>query len=246
MSFSALAPLADRAALFVALRQDAFLTALGGNAGHEWHADMAAGTITFTASHEAAEPMVARAHLIATLAPGPRSLLWAWAHPQGGNASVSTALRDYSVSTALRDYGTEHDVTALMQPELPFPNDTGDDLDAWVSQTAVAVAGTAIEITGRAPYFSAPIEGGTRAVFLLDTPLPPLTVEDAGRALPRLLSELSLSDARTSVWDLARLASWNLQWRDDNFSGAVVSDATGTVTFDFDEHARIVSITPAN
>lgn len=237
MSFSALAPLADRAALFVALRQDAFTTALGGTNGYEWHADMAAGTITFTPSHEAAEPMVARAHLIATLAPGPRSLLWAWAHPQGGDATVSTALRDY---------GTEHNVTALMQPELPFPDDTGDDLDAWVSQTAVAVAGTAVEITGRAPDFSAPIDGGTRAVFLLDTPLPPLTVEEAGRALPRLLSDLSLSDARTSVWDLARLASWNLQWRDDNFSGAVVSDATGTVTFDFDEHARIVSITPAN
>jgi len=236
MSFSDLAPLADRAALFVALRQDAFTTALGGLNGYQWDADMAAGTLTFTPSNAPDQPMVTRAHLVATLAPGPRSLMWAWSHPQGGDATVSTALRDY---------GTEHGVATLTSAELAFPEDTGDDLDAWIAQTAETVAGAAVEIAGRAPYFLATIEGGTRAVFLLDAPLPALTVADAVRALPRLLSGIELSDGRTSVWDLARLAGWNLQWSDENFSGAVVSDATGSITFHFDEHARIAGVESA-
>jgi hypothetical protein len=78
-------------------------------------------------------------------------------------------------------------------------------------------------------------------VFLLDAPLAPLTVADAVVALPRILSELTLSDAR-SVWDLARLAGWSMQWADEAYSAAVVSDASGSATFRFDEYARIAGI----
>ncbi|HZU94135.1 MAG TPA: hypothetical protein VFF85_10975, partial [Microbacterium sp.] len=93
--------------------------------------------------------------------------------------------------------------------------------------------------TGRSPYYSAPIGGGTRAVFLLDAPIPALTVAAAVIALPRILSGLALADARTAVWDLARLAGWNLTWADENYSGASVADASGSATFRFDEQARI-------
>ncbi|MDQ0726189.1 DUF6882 domain-containing protein [Microbacterium sp. W4I20] len=232
MTFAALQPLADRAALFTALRQDALSTAADALGEHRWDADMTAGTITFTANADPSRQLVARAHLIATIAPGPRSMLWAWAHPQGDGQGVAAQLHAY---------GAEHGIAELTTPEVPFPADAAGD-EEWIAQAAHVVGGVAVELTGRSPYYSAPVGGGTRAVFLLDAPLPPLAVSDAVIALPRILSGLSLSDARTSVWDLARLAGWSLTWTDDAFSGATVVDASGSATFRFDEQARISGI----
>lgn len=233
MTFAALQPLADRAALFTALRQDALVSATDALGEHRWDADMAAGTLTFTANADPSRQVVTRPHLIATIAPGPRSVLWAWAHPQGDPQGVAAQLRDY---------GSQYGISELSSPELPFPADTGADVESWISDLAHQIGGVAVEVIGRAPYYSAPVGGGTRAVFLLDAPLAPLTVADAVVALPRVLSGLTLSDARSSVWDLARLAGWNLQWTDEAYSGATVTDSSGSATFSFDESARITNI----
>lgn len=233
MTFAALQPLADRAALFTALRQDALTAATDALGENRWDADMNAGTLVFTANADPALQIVTRPHLVATIAPGPRSLLWAWAHPQGDPQGVAAQLRDY---------GQQYGIAELTQAELPFPDDAGTDLDEWIAGTAHQIGSIAVEITGRSPYYSAPVGGGTRAVFLLDAPLAPTTVADAVVVLPRILTGLTLSDARSSVWDAARLAGWNLQWTDEAYSGAVVSDASGSATFRFDEHARITGI----
>ncbi|GAB3600372.1 DUF6882 domain-containing protein [Microbacterium tumbae] len=233
MTFAALQPLADRAALFTALRQDALAAATDALGENHWDADMNAGTLTFTANADSTRQIVARPHLIATIAPGPRSLLWAWAHPQGDAQGVAAQLRDY---------GQQYGIAELAQAELPFPADTGADVDAWIAETAHQIGTVAVEITGRSPYYSAPVGGGTRAVFLLDAPLAPLTVGDATTVLPRVLAGLALNDARSSVWDAARLAGWNLQWTDEAYTGAVVSDASGSATFRFDEQARITGV----
>ncbi|MEW2461878.1 MULTISPECIES: DUF6882 domain-containing protein [unclassified Microbacterium] len=232
MTFAALQPLADRAALFTALRQDALSAAADALGEHRWDADLTAGTLTFTANADPTRQLVTRAHLIATIAPGPRSLLWAWAHPQGDPQGVAAQLRAY---------GTEHGVAELTSPEVPFPAEASGDAD-WIAQAAHTIGGVAVELTGRSPYYSAPVDGGTRAVFLLDAPLAPLTVADAVVALPRVLSGAALPDARTSVWDLARLAGWTLTWTDEAFSGATVVDTSGTATFRFDEQARISGV----
>jgi hypothetical protein len=79
-------------------------------------------------------------------------------------------------------------------------------------------------------------------VLLLDAQLEPLTIASAVSALPRLLTDLEMNDARASVWDLARLAGWRLEWADDLFSAATLTDATGTATFSFDEFARITDV----
>lgn len=230
MTFAALQSLADRAALYTALRQDALATATEELGDNRWDADLAAGTITFTSNADPSRQLATRAHLLATIAPGPRSLLWAWAHPQGDAQGVATQLRAH---------GLEHGIAELFDPELPFPTGSAGDAD-WIAAAAHTVGGAAVEITGRSPYYSAPLDGGTRAVFLLDAPLPPLTVAAAAAALPRILSGLALPDARTAVWDLARLAGWNLTWTDENYTGAAVVDASGSATFRFDEQARII------
>ncbi|GEK87025.1 DUF6882 domain-containing protein [Microbacterium aerolatum] len=233
MTFAALQPLADRAALFASLRQDALTDAVDALGEHRWDADMAAGTLTFSATSDPSRTLVTRPHLVATIAPGPRSLLWAWAHPQGDPQGIAAQLRDY---------GAQYGLTELTQSELSFPEDAGDDLDAWIADAAHQIGTIAVEITGRSPYFAAPIGGGTRAVFLLDAPIPATTVAEAAAKLPRILSGLNLSDARSSVWDAARLAGWNMQWTDEEFTGATVSDDSGSVTFRFDEQARITGI----
>lgn len=232
MSFADLAPLADRAALYSALRQEALLDAIGGNA-HRWDADLTAGTITFTPHATPEHPVVVGAHLIATIAPEPRTLRWAWAQPNGADATVATQLRDAGAAV--------QNVT-LTTAEVPFPESIEGELDDWIAQAAHTVAGAAVELTGRAPYFSAPVEGGTRAVFLLDAPLPNLSVADALTALPRVIASVPLSDPRTALWNLARLAGWNLQWTDEAFTGAIISDATASATVRFDENARITGI----
>ncbi|MCT1363657.1 MULTISPECIES: DUF6882 domain-containing protein [unclassified Microbacterium] len=232
MTFPPLQPLADRAALFTALRQDALSAAADALGEHRWDADLAAGTLTFTANADPTRQLVTRAHLIATIAPGPRSLLWAWAHPQGDPQGVAAQLRAY---------GEQHGIAELTTPEVPFPADASGDAD-WIARAAHTIGGVAVELTGRSPYYSAPVDGGTRAVFLLDAPLAPLTVADTVVALPRTLAQTPLPDARTAVWDLARLAGWTLTWTDESFSGATVTDASGTATIRFDEQARISGV----
>jgi hypothetical protein len=232
MTFATLQPLADRAALFTALRQDSLARELETLGDNRWDADMAAGTLVFSSNADPERRLVARAHLVATIAPGPRSLLWAWAHPQGDPAGVAGQLRDY---------GAEHGIRELSEPELPFPSDASGD-ESWITAAAHTVGAVAVELTGRAPYYVAPVGGGTVAVFVLDLPLAPLTVADAAIVLPRVLSSLALPDARTSVWDAARLAGWNLTWTDESFSGATVADASGSATFRFDDQARIANI----
>src|SRR5690349_7447571 len=98
MTFAALQPLADRAALFTALRQDALSAAADALGEYSWDADMAAGTLTFIANADPSRQLVTRAHLVATIAPGPRSMLWAWAHPQGDTQGVAALLQAYGAA----------------------------------------------------------------------------------------------------------------------------------------------------
>lgn len=238
MTFAALQPLADRAALFSSLRQGALRAAVDDLGEHRWDADSAAGTLIFTAEADPSRQLTARTHLIATLAPGPRSLLWAWAHPQGDAQGVATQLRAY---------GEQHGLVELTSAELPFPSEQvgaldDDGLARWMTGAAKQIGAVAEEITGLAPYFVAPVGTGTLAVFLLQAPLAALTVAAAASALPGVLLGLELPDARSSAWDLARLAGWDLRWTDESYSGAVVTDASGTATFHFDESARITRV----
>lgn len=231
MTFAALQPLADRAALFTALRQDALASAIDALGENRWDADMGTGTLTFTSVADPSRQLVTRATLIATIAPGPRSLLWAWAHPQGDPQGIAAQLRDY---------GQQYGITELTQAELPFPAEA--DEEGWIEKAAHTIGGVAVEVTGRSPYYSAPVGGGTRAVFLLEAPIAPTTVAAAVPTLPRLLASVTLPDARSAVWDAARLGGWNLQWTDEAFTGATVTDASGSATFRFDAEARIIGI----
>ncbi|HTN56102.1 MAG TPA: hypothetical protein VLZ82_07945 [Microbacterium sp.] len=232
MTFETLRALADRAALFTALRQDQLTAATDELGEHRWDVDLDAGTFTFASHEDPARTLVATPHLLASIAPGPRSVMWSWALPQGDPTGITDRLRRY---------GEDHGISELTQGEVAFPDDAGDDLEEWIVALAHTIGAAAVEITGLSPYYAAQA-GGATAVLLLDAPLHPLTVASAVSALPRMLWDIDLSDPRASVWDLARLAGWRLEWADDAFSAATLTDATGSATFAFDEYARITDV----
>ncbi len=230
MTFPALQQTASRAALFAALRQDQLQTANDALGSWRWDVNMSAQTITFSAVGDSSRAVTMPARLIASLAPGPRSLLWGWAHPQGDSAGIATKIREY---------GQTQGVAELASAEVAFPTEADIDPEDWITQAAHQIAGVAVEATGASPYYITPLDGGARAVFLLEAALPALTVTETIVVLPRILAETPLTDPRTSVWGLARLAGWTLEWTDAAYTGARITDGTSSARFSFDEAGRI-------
>ena len=232
MSIEKLKVIAGRAALFCALRQDQLLEATSELGEHRWDVDLAAGEFTFASTENPDRTLTARPHFLASFAPGPRSLMWSWALPQGDQGGATDALRAY---------GDEHDIPLLTTGEARFPEETGDDIQAWMFGFADTLGMAAVSITGRSPYFTGGV-GGSRALFLLDAPIPKLTVAAALTRLPRILAGQPLSDPRTGVWEAARLAGWELAWVGDDFAAATLADESGTAQIEFDQHGRISGV----
>lgn len=228
MSFDALLPLADRAALYSALQRDALAARLEPLGERRWRIDLP-GTLTFSAAIDPEYTVTAQAELVATIAPAAGTVLWGWAHPQGAGG----------LGTQLRAHGVEAGIAALSQSEVPFPSGASAE---WVDNAAFVIGLAAVDITGRGPQFVAPLHEGTRAVYLLDAGLPTPTVSGAAEALGRILDTTVLRDARTAVWGLGRLAGWSLEWADADFTVARLTDATGTLEVSFASDARIADI----
>ncbi|WP_211223182.1 DUF6882 domain-containing protein [Propionicicella superfundia] len=229
-AFGDLAPLVDRAALWVALRQDAFEHRLEQFGDWRWDMNVQAARLTFTSTADPSRRIETKGDLIASIAPGPRSLLWAWALPHVPSTAPAHLLRAHGETTGPR---------ILAQAEVPFPELGGEDPGDFAKRAAQDVGVAACELLGRAPFFAPSPGGGTRAVIVLDTPVEPLTVQDAVVALPRLLASGVLRDPRTAVWGLARHAGWQLAWDGPDFTAASVTDGSVSARFSFDRWGRI-------
>ncbi len=215
---------ANRAAFYASLRQTLFDEVLEDQVGeHEWDGDLAAGTLRFVGAEHS---LTAHIHLIGTVAPGPRSLMWGWAHPQAGGA----------VAHKVKELGERHQITDLTTAELPF--DTGEDLGGTVVQLAHTIGYVGVEATRMSPYYTADVGGGTRAVFVLEgiaVPEPSL-IQVASR-MEFVLSNSPCTDHRSSVLGLAEhVPSFTMA---DNGSDVRLADDTGHIDFTFDEQRRI-------
>lgn len=231
MTLASLHPLADRAALYAALRSEDLKTLTDTLGEHRWDVDLDSGTVTFSPLAEPDRRVAASAELVATIAPADGTILWGWAHPQG-NATGPAA--------TLRQRGEEDGISVLTEPQVRFPDEASGRVDEWVSDAAFVIGLAATEIIGRGHAFVTPVDGGTHAVFLLDAGLAAPTVAHTLGALPRVLSTVPLRDGRTAAWGLARLAGWQFEWSDAAFTGARISDGVTEARFAFDETARIV------
>lgn len=215
---------ANRAALYANLKQTLFSEYLEEQLGeHRFEGDLEEGTLRFVGAERSLD---ATAHLIASVAPGPRSMLWGWAHPQGGG----------EVAAMVKALGERYGITDLMTPELPF--EPGEDIAEAVVQLAHLVGYVGIEATRLSPYYTVNAGQGTRLVFVLegiDVPEPEL-MQVASR-LEYVLSSGNITDHRSSVLGLAEHRPGFTVTEDGEH--ARLSDETGTVDFTFDEQRRI-------
>lgn len=209
---------------------------------YEWQVDMSQARLSFVAKDDAERRVDTRIDLLASVAPGPRSLMWGWASPQSTGDAAGE----------LRQYGQEQGIAALTESELPLDTQaTGEQLVEEIAVGAHEVGTAAVGALGRAPYYSVPAGGGTRVVFLLaGDQIPTLTIDPR---LPRMLMDAAgtglTSDHRTSFHWLAVYAGWDLSW-DDGWTTAQVTDpATGnsaTATFTTDARMSNLAMTLAS
>jgi uncharacterized protein DUF6882 len=235
MEFPGLRAVADRAALYAGLRQTLMADYLEETIGeHRWDMNTEQGTLRFSPTN-GGQPISARAHLVASIAPGPRSMLWGWAHPQAGPDSPAGRIREL---------GEQHGIGELTSPELPFTTDAVEEalLDE-IAELAHVVAAVAVEATGMSPYYSAPVGGGTRFVFLLEgLAVPEPQILHVTSRTVSILQSSGVRDQRAAVFGLAQHAGWRIAWATDGSSVRLTDPRSGEATFGFNESGWISGI----
>lgn len=220
--FPAFKPFIESGQLLALLQQDALVEAGDELGEHRFDVDMAAGTLTFTA--EDGRTLACGAHLLASIAPGPRSILWGWAHPRGDD-----------VGLGLRAAGERHRLPELVAEELPFPEGFEPSEDE-IAHLAHEIGAAAVGILARGPYYSAP-NGTSRVLFILDAPLPMLTLATAFAKAPRILGSGLINSPRRAVEGLATMMGWAATPVAEG-KGLSLSDGASSATVMFDEHGR--------
>lgn len=221
--FPAFKPFIESGQFLALLQQDALVEAGDELGEHRFDVDMAAGTLTFAADD--GRTLACGAHLLCSIAPGPRSILWGWAHPRGDD-----------VGLGLRAAGEKHRLPELVAEELPFPEGFEPDEDG-IASLAHEIGAAAVGILARGPYYSAP-NGTSRVLFILDTPLPKLTLATAIAKAPRILGSGLINNPRRAVEGLATMMGWSATPVSEGKS-LVISDGSSCATVMFDDHGRV-------
>lgn len=236
MLLTGLQSVADRGALYAFLNQSILGDELEQRLGeHNWDADLSERRITFS-SNATGATMDGTADLVASIAAGPRSLLWGWAHPQ----------RTGELTDRLRAYGQEHGIPQLVEPEVRLPTQAqGEQLSDAIDALSHDVGRVTVALLGVPHYYSAPVGTGSRVVLAvsgLDVPALRLDHRIPTR-VSQALGAGDIRDHRGAMHGLAELAGWQIHW-DPQWSRAQVTDpVTGnSVVAAFDEHARLTSL----
>ena len=185
--------------------------------------------------------VIAKAHLLASIAAKPPTLLWGF----------SNALSQYGSAVELahnvHDYGLKHSEEELTADEVAYTLPDGTDQAMVIAGVAHDIGSAAISIFGTEYYYySSPIGGGSRIVLLLENlsePVPPITLDYFYSRLPRYLQQVD--DIAWSLEGFVELMpGWSIEMNDDDngVHHARVTDDTGTsirVSYQFDEYERL-------
>ncbi|KAL1406686.1 hypothetical protein Q8F55_008392 [Vanrija albida] len=192
---------------------------------YSFHSDFAKGELIFSAPN--GKTINTRCHLMASIAPGPRSVLWGWAMP-----------RSDDVSRKLQEYGQAHGIKELTEAELPFPpNMVSDEQD--ILDLAHELGQLCVGVLGRGPYYTIDAGNGSRLLVLVDAPFPPVTVKNLGIWSMSIIAG-GFINARESVLALGYARGWRVLTPDA--STMVLQDDESDATFKFDEHNRVVTV----
>lgn len=229
----------QHACIYAMLRQelldDVLTTQLGD---YRWDVDL--GSQRFTFSSPSGE-VSATAHLLASIAARPATLMWGFApsFTQYGPA--------VTLSAGVRQVGQAQGLAQLTDHEVAYHVPPGADQGEVIAALAHDVGALGVELFGPGYcYYSMPIGGGSRAVVLLGDlshPLPEVTLADVFSRLPRYLT--GIDDPAWSLDGLVRLCpGWAIsQGRDATGTHyAHVTDQAGrtaSVEYRTDERGRL-------
>lgn len=233
-AFVDLQVLADRGAVFAELSQQLLNDGLEERLGqYTWDVDLLADTITFAAKSSAAR-IVAGVELIASVAPGPRSLLWGRALPAGGRSGAQRLL----------ERGRAEGLPSLLADEVPFP--VSGDTHHAAALAAREISAVTATVTDGGLTSVMPTGGGTCGVLLIDRldfaipridhrlPMRLTTVLTDGRAL----------DQKAATHGLAVMAGWAISWAPDWGVARLSDPVTGnTAELTFGTHNVLTNFT---
>lgn len=213
------------------LLSDYLETRVGGE--HSWQVDVPNATVTFTGVD--GRQVGAELELLASFAPGPRSMRWAWAMGRPGPES-----------TRLRDWGQRAGLTWLTQAEVPLQIDADepDELFSQLRQSSHVLAAAVEGISARAPYYTFPNGQGGVLLGLLRMPQwgGPRIDEAFPRRLSMGLEAVLIPDVRASVHRLGEHAGWGINWADAGHVQLTDPLSAGVADITFDEPGRVSDI----
>lgn len=169
-------------------------------------------------------------HYVASIAPGPRSILWGWALAQ-------MAGREDAVADELIAYGEAHGPDELCEGEVEFPpgfDRIDDDSERQYLAHELGVATTAIL---HRPYFTFQAARGSFKVVVLDLPIRPimfavdfLDIPIYLEQNPNMMNEQAAVEgfARSQGWEVTQPVPWRLVVSE---SEPATDDNTYTVDF---------------
>lgn len=234
-TFQGFHAVSDRAALYLAFQNDAFADMLNDRLGeHRYDVDLQKQRLSFTSDGNG-QQIDTHCTLVATVAPGPKSLMWGWAHPMG---------KADGPAKAIEALGQKYGITDLTTAELALPAElNGAELENTVSELASGAANIGVEATSMSPSYIVDVGGGTLVVFLLDgIDLPQLTFQEFSIKIGRLLSATSIRDHRQAIGGLAERCHWSLDYEDGQFSTATLTDGHSTAQLRFDDLGRVAHL----
>ena len=217
----------QRNCIFAALRQelmnDMFREKVGGAESSNYQVDLDVQSFAMVSNRG---EVTAKAHLLASVAAKPPTLLWGY----------SEMLSQYADATRLArkvyDYGVEHHEEELTTEEVPYTLPLGEDQGMVIANVAHDIGSAAITIFGDDYYcYSSPIGGGSRAVLLLENlseDVPPITLKYLYPRLSRYLQQVD--DVFWSLEGLVeRMPGWRLDLEngDDGTPLVRITDETG-------------------
>lgn len=185
--------------------------------------------------------VTAKAHLLASIAAKPPTLLWGFSNILSRYGSA------VKLAHNVHAYGLKHSEEELTADEVAYTLPDGADQAMVIAGVAHDIGFAAITIFGTEYYYySSPIRGGRRVVLLLENisePVPPITLDYFYSRLPRYLQQVD--DIAWSLEGFVELMpGWSIEMNDDNngIHHARVTDDTGTsirASYQFDEYERL-------
>ncbi|OBB10248.1 hypothetical protein A5761_28015 [Mycolicibacterium setense] len=234
IAFEDLRVLHDTGALYAALSQLLLQEGVEEQVGGEFDyaADLAADSFVFTGRATGAT-VETSVELMASVAPGPQSVLWGRALPTGGRAGAQLIL----------ERGRADGLPSLLTDEVPFP--VGDDADDTAQYVALEIGAVVAAVTGGGLTYVVAVGGGTLAVLLLgdfDFARPRIDYRFLAR-VPMALGAGTVKDHRAAVHGLAAMSGWTIDWTQDWSRAELADPVTGnSATAEFDEYARLTSL----